>query len=230
MSSRAAGLGLLLLASVGAASGEPLALSSRSVVFKDRNVDIAVAYPHTGNDVIDAALAAYADRNAADFRKQRPDFAHGDHRHVLDVTYSIERNDGDLLAVHFTVYEDMGGLHGDSAFETFNFVLPAGRRIGLADIVDGQRGVDRVSQLAIADLTSQLAQPDHVSDADWIRDGAGPEAENFTNVILEPHALRIWFAPYEVAAHAEGPRMVEIPLSALDDVLSPKWRDRSKPP
>jgi hypothetical protein len=220
----------LLLASLEAAAGQALELKAEVLSVKNRNIDVQVNYPHTGNAAIDAVLAANARKTVADFRDERPDFKHGDRRHVLDVTYAVERNDGDMLGLRFTTYIDLGGAHGSSAFETFNFEVPSGRRVVFADIVDGDEGLQRVSQLAIAQLTSQLAQPDHVGNADWIRNGAGPDAENFRNVILEPHALRVWFAPYEVASYADGPLMVEIPLSALQDVLKPEWRDGLKLP
>ena len=208
-----------------AASAAGLPLSKKTIAFKDKDVDISISYPQTGNKVIDAVLTDYAKKSMAEFRTYQPDFADNEHQYMLETTYEIVRNDGHMLAVVFTIYADTGGAHPNSDYKTFNFLLPDGALVLLPEIVDGPRGIARVSQLAIAKLLHDIGSgPDALSDKDTITSGAGPLAENFRNYVWLPDALRIYFPPYQVAAYAAGPQQVTIPLSALRDVIRGNWR------
>ena len=215
---------LFLLAVVPAAAAG-LPLGKKTLAFKSRDYDISVAYPQTGNKAIDAVLAGYAAKSAAQFKSYKPDFANGDHQYTLDTTYEIARNDGRMFAVVFTEYTDTGGAHPNSDYRTFNFLLPDGAQVFLPEIVDGYRGLARVSELAVAGLVKSIATgPDAVSDKDTILMGTAPAADNFKDFVWLPDRLRILFPPYQVASYAAGPQETTIPLSALKDVMRPDWR------
>jgi uncharacterized protein YecT (DUF1311 family) len=127
--------------------------------------------------------------------------------------------------VVFTEYSDMGGAHPNSEFATFNFLLPDGGQIFLPEIVDRSRGIKRISTLAITDLVKTLgAGSEPRSDEEWIRRGAGPLAANFKDFVWLPSKLHIYFPPYQVASHADGPQEVNIPLTALSGVIRSDWR------
>ena len=226
----------VLLLSLGAASpassseavghrNAGLPLAKKVITVKNKDAEISVAYPRTGNKAIDAVLTAYAQQSVALFKTYHPDFANTDHQYELDTTYVVERNDARIFAVVFTEYSDTGGVHPNSDYRTFNFLLPDGAQVFLPEILDGPNGIDRLSRLTIAKLIKDIGTgPEAASDADSIKSGAGPSAENFRNFVWLPSKLHLYFPPYQVASYASGPQETTIPLQALKDVIRTDWR------
>jgi uncharacterized protein YecT (DUF1311 family) len=217
-------VGLIALALVPAADAAGLPLAKKTLVFKSKAVDISVEYPQTGNKAVDTALAAYARKSADDFKTFEPDFSAGDRQYTLETTYDVERNDGRMLGILFTEYTDTGGAHPNTNYTTFNFTLPGGADVQLPEIVDGKRGLQRVSQLTIAELIRTIGTgAESMSDKDTITAGAGPSAANFRTFIWLPKSLHLHFAPYAVAAYAAGPQEATIPLSQLQGYIRSDW-------
>ncbi len=207
------------------AAADAVPIAKKTIRLTGKDADITVAYPQTGNRAIDAALAAYARKEVADFQVLKPDFAGGDRQYTLDVSYAVERNDAQMLGVVFTEFTDSGGAHPNTNQAAFNFLLPDGAQVFLPEIVDGKRGIARISQLAVADLIGTIgsgAEP--LSDKDTIASGAAPLADNFKVFVWLPRGLHIHFPAYQVASYAAGPQEVTIPLARLRDVIRPDWR------
>jgi peptidoglycan-N-acetylglucosamine deacetylase len=217
-------LGLLPWA-VASASAAGLAVAKKAMTLKNKQVDISIEYPQTGNAKIDAAIRRYADASFKWFAASKPDDDGNTNAYMLQTTYSVERNDGKVFAVLFTEYTDMGGAHPNSDYHTLDFLLPDGAQIFLPEIVDGQRGLKRVSELVAADLLKRIGSgAEAMSDKDTIAMGTGPQADNFKDFVLLPDKLHIFFPPYQVASYAAGPQDAFIPLAKLKDVTRPDWR------
>ncbi|MBO9661857.1 DUF3298 domain-containing protein [Dokdonella sp.] len=201
-------------------AAEALRIEAHKVEAKSTAYEIAAQYPSTGLAAIDTEIKAWIDAEVAQFKKQaapEPGSALGPW--TLDIAYTVERNDTEVLALSFTESTYTGGAHGSHFFRTYNYLLPDGRRVDLAQILDGRKGLAKLSAFAVADLDKRLGGPDGMTDAQWIRRGAGPDWGNFENFLLLSDALKIKFPPYQVAAYAAGPQEVRVPLSALDGVL-----------
>ena len=221
---------LYLVAALFAAFRAPrprpvLPVAAKSLAFKDKALQISVKFPQTGNKAIDAVLADYARKSVAAFKTFESDAAGGDHPYELDMTYSIERNDGKMFAVLFTNYADTGGAHPNSDYAAFDFLLPDGAQVFLPEIVDGSRGIKRIAELVSADLLHRIGTGDDAaSDKDTIAMGTAPAADNFRHFVWLPDRLHIFFPPYQVASYAAGPQESYIPLAKLKDVIRPDWR------
>lgn len=217
-------LAICLPAAVPAdAAGLPVA--KKSIVIKTRAIDVSIQYPQTGNRAIDAALLAYARHAVDEFKGSAADKQADENAYTLETTYAVERNDGQMFAVIFTEYTYTGGAHPSSDYTTLDFLLPDGAQIFLPEIVDGSRGISRISSLAIASLTRTIGTgPDALSGKDTITAGAGPLADNFKHFVWLPNMLHIYFPGYQVASYAAGPQEVSLPLSALKDVIRSDWR------
>lgn len=213
----------LLVPAAASAAGLPIA--SKSIVIKNKDAEISIKFPQTGNKAIDSVLSDYANHSAALFRTYKPDFANNDHQYELDTTFQIARNDGAMFAVVFTEYSDTGGAHPNSDYRTFNFLLPDGAEVFLPEIVDGQRGLNRIAKLASADLIATVGTgPDALSDKETIVGGTAPVADNFKDFVWLPNKLHLYFPPYQVASYAAGPQEATIPLAKMKDVIRPDWR------
>lgn len=195
----------------------------------DKNAvyDIAIAYPRTGDRRIDADLFATVNHIAQSFRKEA-NAAHDPQEppYTLDVSYRVARNDGQMFGVEFDDEWDFRGAHPNLEIVTANYFRADGWRVYLPELFDGSRGLARISALATADLDRQLLSGDPSSDKDWIARGADAHWGNFAAFLLLRDALEIEFPPYAVAAYADGPQRVRLPLTRLRDVT----RDNPRTP
>ncbi len=214
---------LVLFATAAAAAGLPVA--TKTVAFRSKYFDISVKYPQTGNAAVDATLAAYARKSVDDFKAYTPQEDGADRPYALDTTFTVERNDGQMFGVVFQEYLDTGGAHPNSDYKTFNFLLPDGAQVFLPEILDGKRGLTKLSGLVAADLIKTVGTgPDALSDPGWIKRGTAPDANNFEDFVWQGKSLHILFPPYVVAAYAAGPQEDTVPIAKLKDVIRADWR------
>jgi len=213
----------IMLASASSAWAVPV--THQVYAEKTLHTDISLSYPQTGMKAIDDDIRATIANTAKEFRGlARGDYQEGDGVYTDHADYRIARNDGQVFAVVWSEEADFHGAHPSSEIFTANYLLPDGWRVYLPEIVDGARGFQRISALAIASLDKQLSGPDALSDRDWIARGAAPVAINFEDFALLHDSLHLEFPSYQVAAYAAGPQTVDIPLAQLASVMRPSWR------
>jgi len=214
---------VLVLALCGSAAAG--AVATKKLTAKSKDYDISIAYPVTGVKPVDDDVLAWAKSTMAEFKDDSADRDPSEHAYYFEVTFQVKRNDGKVFAVLFDEYTDTGGAHPNHDYYAANYYMPDGWRIYLPELLDGSRGLKRVSALATADLVKRIGTGnDALSDPDTIKTGAAPDWNNFRSFILEPNAIALYYPPYQVAAYAAGPQDGRIPLSALRDVMRPDPR------
>lgn len=226
MARLAAGVALMGCA-LGAAAAGALAPEARTIESETADFRIDARYPHTGVKAIDDEIVAWVNAEVAALKQQGPpdpEWATG--AYSLDIDYEVARNDAAVFGVRFNEMTSTGGAHPNHGVRTFNYRMPAAQRIDLAQVIDGERGLARVSALVIADLGERLTAPDVGADIEGIQQGAAPQWSNFENFLLLPDAIEFVFPPYQVAAYVFGTQEASIPLSRLREVLR---RDSSAP-
>jgi uncharacterized protein YecT (DUF1311 family) len=215
----AAILASLLIAAVA------LAAAPQKMLIKEtrKAYELDVSYPRFGHAAMDRALETWARAIAQDFREGARESTGNPNPWSGEVTYEILRQDAQMTVVTFAYYTYTGGAHPNSSSETFNFLMPEGRRVEFGELFS-PKGIQRVSDISVAQLKQDLGGPDGVGDMDWIKRGAGPNGRNFASFALLPRDLVITFDAYQVAAYAAGPQEVRIPLANLRDVMRPNPR------
>ena len=213
---------VVMLATAGLASAE-VAVTDRHLDDATPTYDLRLAYPQLGLPSADAEISQWVQSLADDFKHTAAERTPAEPPYSAQLGFTVERNDDQMLVIAFVYSIFAGGAHPNTETTTFNYLLPDGLRVFVPDLL-GEDGVQRVSDLAIADLTSRLLGPDVRSDASWISTGAGPYAENFESFELLNDQLVLEFDPYAVAPYAAGPQTVRIPLEALQDVIRPDPR------
>jgi len=226
---RSAALAAAVLVSFGisAASAAGLPITTKKISFKDKQTEMSVEYPQTGNKAIDAVLAGYANKRVAEFKQdvKASGAPPADMNYYLDVGCSIERNDGKMLGVLCSGDVFMGGAHPGHEQVAFNFTVPDGNQVFIGEILDGKKGIQKLSAIATAQLLKDIATGDAAaSDPDSVKSGAGPLADNFKVFIWQPTKVHLYFPEYQVASYAAGPQETEIDLAKLKDVIRPDWR------
>lgn len=212
--------------------GMRLVLKEQNEDSKKQKLTIDTAYPQlVGGDVarsdaFNKAVSGFVTRQVAEFKKQnKADLAEASKTadaegpgYSLDVSYHTPYADKNLISLLVWSYQFTGGAHGGSTSTTFNYDLNTGRMLKLADLFLPNSGYLKViSAYCITSLTKELGD----ADAEWLRTGAGPKAENFKSWNVTPDGLQITFDAYQVAAYAFGPQEVIVPYSALKAVIKP---------
>jgi uncharacterized protein YecT (DUF1311 family) len=185
--------------------------------------ELRYVYPRISIPSADAAMQDWVHALVQGFKEVLADRGTQEPPYSAQLTFTVTRSDESVVSILFSYSIYTGGAHPNLAQTAFNFLMPDGTRVFLPDLVDNA-GIQRVSVLAIADLTARLTGPDGMSDPAWIRTGAAPFADNFERFELLPDQLVLEFDPYAVAAYAAGPQKVRIPIAQLQDVLRPDPR------
>jgi len=134
----------------------------------------------------------------------------------LDLTYQEFYNQDGLASqqLHLMVYIK-GAAHPNSVTIPLNFDFRAGRELALADLfVPGSPYLEKLFELCLADLQTRGNLP-------LFLEGAQPKPENYRSWNITPQGLRVTFDPYQVAAYAAGPQIVEIGWEQLSGLLAP---------
>jgi peptidoglycan-N-acetylglucosamine deacetylase len=216
-------LSAALILVCGSAGAAPVA--KKTLTAKTATYEITIDYPQVGVKAVDDDMLAWAKTTLAEFRTDSADHQTGERAYDFEVTYHVERNDGKIFAVLFDEYTDMGGAHPNHDYYAANYFMPDGWRIYLPELLDGSRGLKRISDLARTDLDKRITVgTDALSDADTVKGGTTPDWDNFRSFILMPNAIALYYPPYQVASYAAGPQDGHIPLSALRDVMRPDPR------
>lgn len=144
----------------------------------------------------------------------------------ISVGYEVALAKDDLISIDFTVGSyAAGAAHPNSYTDVVNFDLKNGRQLRLADLFQpGSKYLSALSTYCIQDLKKQSKAEgsDGMLDDDWIQKGAGPDPANYANNwIITKKGLKITFDPYQVAPYAAGPQHVDVPYSALKEIIKP---------
>jgi hypothetical protein len=168
-------------------------------------------------------------KSFADFRKFMAGFTAADikgepadMRNYLDVGYTVEYADNDLISLSFGEDTFAGGAHPNHDFFTINYDLKAGRQLALADLFKPRTNyLKTIAEYCAKDLQARK-DPDTGEKLDFatdiFADGVKPTADNFQDWAITRKGLLILFPPYQVAAYAYGPQSVIVPYSALKGI------------
>lgn len=219
--------------------GMRLVLKEQTEENNKQKLTIGTAYPQlAGGDAARAetfnkAVSEFVTKQTAEFKKQhKADLAEMEKTanaadsasserpgYSLEVSYHTPYADKNLISLLVWSYQFTGGAHGNSFSTTFNYDLNTGRMLKLADLFQPNSNHLRlISDYCIKTLTKELGE---AADANWLKEGAGPKADNFKSWNITPDGLQITFDAYQVAAYAFGPQEVIIPYSALKAIIKP---------
>ena len=136
-------------------------------------------------------------------------------------TIKVYRNDDKIFGVALNASVYYGGAHPMPIGQHFTFLMPSGHRVFLPELVDGPRGMKKVSQLAIPEILRELGKNRPPLSPEIVRNvemNADPAHLEYTAFQWQPDELVLTFGSYELVGYAGGPT-IHIPWAALTDVL-----------
>lgn len=135
----------------------------------------------------------------------------------LETSYNVELANDNVISVFFQNSDFEGGAHPNNYSFTLNYDLKNGKELKLADLFKPNSNYLKIiSDYSIQKLKTEAGE---MSDDEWIKTGAAPEANNFSSWNITDKGVLITFDPYQVAAYAAGPQEVLIPYSQLKNIL-----------
>jgi uncharacterized protein YecT (DUF1311 family) len=185
-----------------------------------------IRYPQTGIPSVDKIL------NRGEWAKVRESDLEGataERPYSTGVVYKITRNDAAMLTVEISASVYTGGAHGMPYFDGYAFLAPDYTRVYLAELVDGPRGMKKISDLAVADILKQYRDKNITVTPDFlhgIQSGASPEALEYVVFQWQLEELILEFGPYQIDGYANNPT-VHIPMSAIADIVRKDPRQAS---
>jgi len=129
------------------------------------------------------------------------------------VSFDVSYTNKYFVSVVLYTYYYMGGAHGSTLCYSFNYDLDNNKNLKLSDLFEGNY-LNIISDYCI----KEIIKDDEYSDAEWVKEGAAPKAENFEAFTLTEKALVIHFQQYQVLPYVAGMPDVLIPQSVLKSV------------
>jgi hypothetical protein len=136
----------------------------------------------------------------------------------LTMQYEDYHHSENIVSLAFSVYDYVGGAHGNTWWRTFTFDLTQDEEITLSDLFlpDGDP-LSVIAPLVQAEIAAQLGDG---TDTTWIAEGTDEFPAEYLNFVLTEDELIFIFPPYQVAPYVAGTRMAHIPLSELESILA----------
>lgn len=203
------------------------------------NYTVMAFVPHFDKKIIDAALEKTINEQVEGFKEQVHNtmvmmkdegmtfkdtmVEHPDFLPVFQDTYSILRNDDQIVSVVFQISTFFGGNHSGVYFVSKNFDAQTGKELLLPDVLGkNPKALETISNVSMSNLMPMVNQKHEDDMKQWVGSGAGPNWDNFRNFALTSTSLFIQFDPYQVAYWAAGTPTTSIPYSILKPYFTPE--------
>ncbi len=144
----------------------------------------------------------------------------------LTIALREGRVDDDIVSMLFVVSPYLfDAAHPNHFTIPFNYDVKAKKEIMFEDVID-QAKLPAFSALVSSKLIEQSKAADTYSEIkeSFVRDGAGPKADNFRSFVIQPNGIDFYFDPYQAGPYAEGLLIASFSGGTLMDVLNEKGK------
>ena len=160
-------------------------------------------------------ISDFVDGKKAEFMKEVTANDYDDERPFeFYVNFDVGYTNKYFVSVVLYTYYYMGGAHGSTIGYSFNYDLDNNKNLKLSDLFEGNY-LNIISEYCI----KEIMKDDEYADETWVKEGAGPKAENFETFTLNNKGLIIHFQQYQVLPYAAGMPDVIVPRSELKNVV-----------
>ncbi len=134
---------------------------------------------------------------------------------------SVYYADNNLISTQFYGYSYFAGAaHPNNWSFTINYDLENSKEIFLKDLLTAG-WESKISEICISEITKQK-KDNGMEPSEWLKEGAGPKADNFKVFNVTKEGLLITFPTYQVGAYVEGPSEVFIKYSDIKEIINAK--------
>lgn len=128
----------------------------------------------------------------------------------LDILYEVYGH-GPYLSYVFTIFQDTGGAHPYTFYDTISYQTETGEIITMEQLVK-----ENPSFLKIAseEVRNHLSKNPKITNYDMMIQGTLPKIENFENFAFTENGYQFFFSPYQVAPYSSGRFQVLVPYDS----------------
>ena len=211
-------------------------LAIEEIENEDRSL-LRVSYPVTEHEAINVRMEAVTQEFIDEYRTTAAEIeaAYQDYKRETGkkaatfVTHYRQHFDVSIANENLIFFDIVRSIYtggtGYSYVVGYIFDRRTGAELTIPDLFVDDSYLERLSTLTAEALAKRVSKDELASDLEWIDDGTAPTAENFDNIqIRGDGTILVMFDKYQVAAGVEGVVEVELPLSAIADLLKPEIR------
>lgn len=201
---------------------------SKTIYQTDSTATVYARYPVTGNTVVDSDIESMINKQISDFKAAIPESMPegANWKYDIYIQYVSSQFSTTVRSFRFLVSQFTGGAHPNTVVVTKTYDMSAGKELALADFFKPETDyVNTLSRYAISDIEGRAIN----SDKKWVKEGAGPDPENFRSFTANEEGLTLYFDPYQVAPYAYGVQEVKVYFSFLKDYLQEPYSDAVVP-
>ena len=211
-------------------------LAIEEIENEDRSL-LRVSYPVTEHEAINVRMEAVTQEFIDEYRTTAAEIeaAYQDYKRETGkkaatfVTHYRQHFDVSIANENLIFFDIVRSIYtggtGYSYVVGYIFDRRTGAELTIPDLFVDDSYLERLSTLTAEALAKRVSKDELASDLEWIDGGTAPTAENFDNIqIRGDGTILVMFDKYQVAAGVEGVVEVELPLSAIADLLKPEIR------
>lgn len=205
--------------------GQELSFQDKKIEENQKPFKINITYPEiSGKENFNKLAKEIVDAEISEFKKNSVEndnavrevdpesYAKYPREYEIIISYDKGELDENIASVVFNIYKFEGGAHGATYQVPLNYNLKENKKILLADVFSGQENyAEKISEFCIKNLERQITESQGSTDGTWIKDGAGPIAENFGTFLINKENITFYFPAYQVAPGAFGGFKVIMP-------------------
>lgn len=206
-----------------------------SVLEKDEMYDIHAEYPQFKvadesfnkeiKDLIEQSISSFKENSKSnwDAIRETSETLMPENPFYFEATWTSSQINNDYISFVIHIYRFEGGAHGNEEVYAFNYDVKNKKKITFKEFLgDSQDSLNKISELTIADLKSQILTEENKDDdflKEMIEDGAGPNFENYEDFSFDKNKLTIYFQKYQVAPSVYGIMEVDLYKFELEDII-----------
>lgn len=191
--------------------------SSTKSIIKDF-YNVKVDFPVTNNEKINFEINKEVEKMVSDFEKDAIDFGPlpSDIERPYTLFVNFESHLGNKYDTFvFLISLDFGGAHPNHFYKTLTFDKDS-NILSIEDFLKREFPdkdiLNKISELAQNKITENMGENANI---EMIKDGAGPDMNNFRNFYIDEQEIVFLFEPYAVAPYAYSSQQARIKLSEI---------------
>ena len=137
----------------------------------------------------------------------------------LYTSYEISMLNPKLISIKFdnSMYH-AGAAHPDTYTTVLNYDVENDKELIIENIFKNDSGWEQaLSDNVVPRLNERIKTDFEFDDLPWIKEGAGPKAENFTVFTLSQNGINFTWDPYLLAPYAAGPQSITVQYSEIEN-------------
>jgi len=193
------------------------AKSEKKMIEENHPYQLRVYYPVIDYKILNQEIDQKIRKHIEDFKKEISNVGvQLNQSYTLDILYQ-EFESSPYISYVFTIFQDTGGAHPISFYDTTSYNKEENKIVTIEDLVkENPKFLEIVSK----SVREQLSKNKNIVNYNMMMEGTLPKKENFETFAITEEGYLFFFSPYQVAPYSSGKFQVLVPYSVLKKAVS----------